>query len=106
MSKIYADYDDRYVKNVVIHVRNEYSRWVPYKDKEYTDPFTSVELMDAYTKGAILSFGPSGAEGSSTERYAIPVWGKIDNMFAFLYFHYDGNSDLSTVAAPDPNLNM
>lgn len=104
MSKIYANYEDRYVQNVVIHVKNENSSWVPYKDEEHTDPYTSVELMDAYTKGAILSFGPSGEEGRSTARYAIPVWGCIDNMFAFLYFHYEGDDTLQTVSAPDPKL--
>ena len=106
MSKIYADYDDKYVKNIIIHVKNENSSFRAFKDEKYTEPYTSVELMDAYLKGAILSFGPSGSEGRSTARYAIPVWASIDKMFAFIYFHYEGDSNLSTVSAPDPNLNM
>lgn len=102
MDKIYADYDDRYVKNVMIHVKDENSSWVPYKDKEYTDPFTSVELIDAYLKGAIICFRNymGGRDG-----YATPVWAQIDKNFAFVYFHYDANNEqLSSISAPDPKL--
>lgn len=58
MSKIYADYDDKYVKNTIIYIgpgKNNVETMIAYKDKTCTDMFSKEELLDAYVKGAIVS---------------------------------------------------
>lgn len=105
MSKIYADYEDKYVKNTIIHARKEDNgAFMAYKDESYTEPYTSVELIDAYLKGAIICFRNYMQGDDSRVGYAIPVWAQIDNNFAFVYFHYDANENLSNICAPDPKM--
>ena len=79
MSKIYADYDDKFVKNTIVYAKNVNSRLDAFKDEACTIPFTADELVDAYLKGAIVSFGENPPY---LENYATPGGVQKSEMFA------------------------
>ena len=71
MSKIYADYEDKFVKNTIVYTTTEYvyaqgSRGImAYKDEACTEEYTREELINVCLKGAILL-----VEGDGVKTYA------------------------------------
>ena len=102
MSKIYADYDDKFVKNTIVYVKDVNSSMTAFKDEACTEEYTSEELFDAYLKGVLVTIPE---ENEYYTKYYNTITCMIDQFGTSMRI-WDGYDTHHTIHAHKPNPNL